>query len=182
MPVLRRGHYCESHCRYVDLHYHVLISSNNFSLNPWDAFIHGSFRSLKSSLKAKEQLMVECIRSLARKIVRCLKSSKTGKEKLHAVQIHLSRPERKVIQEVETRWNRTFAVLQRLHEERNPLELHEHWPHTIYCRRVWNCSSVCCGSWANSHQATVEPSAEKRLSGSKVTPLIKKFREVFTAE
>lgn len=28
--------------------------------------------------------------------------------------------EKKLIQEVETRWNRTFAMLQRLHKEREP--------------------------------------------------------------
>ncbi|KAI7795648.1 putative zinc finger BED domain-containing protein 4-like [Triplophysa rosa] len=54
------------------------------------------------------------IRTRARRIVAHFKSSTTAKEKLSEIQRQMGRPEHKLLQEVETRWNSTFTMLQRL--------------------------------------------------------------------
>ena len=50
----------------------------------------------------------------ARRIVQLFKSSSIAKDKLAKIQVQMGRPQLKLIQEVKTHWNSTFAMLQRL--------------------------------------------------------------------
>ena len=74
---------------------------------------------VKKSLLQTSDL--EDIRTRARKIVGHFKSSTTAKEKLCEIQRQMGRPEHKLVQEVDTRWNSTFSMLQRLYEQRERL-------------------------------------------------------------
>ncbi|XP_070399388.1 zinc finger BED domain-containing protein 4-like [Nothobranchius furzeri] len=83
------------------------------------------------------------IRHKSRQVVSFFRSSTTAKEKLAQVQQQMGRPTLKLVTEVPTRWNSTYQMLSRLHDEKEP---------------VW---------------ATVELSEERRVSGSKVIPMMK---------
>lgn len=62
---------------------------------------------------------IHVIREKSRKIVTFFKSSCTAKEKLQEMQKLLKKPEHKLVQEVETRWNSTFYMLSRLLEQKD---------------------------------------------------------------
>ncbi|XP_078030269.1 E3 SUMO-protein ligase ZBED1-like [Epinephelus lanceolatus] len=79
-------------------------------------FAHALNLVVKKSLDATPGL--EDLRTRARKVVSFFKTSTTAKEKLREVQEQMNRPVKKLIQEVDTRWNSTFLMLQRLFEER----------------------------------------------------------------
>ncbi|KAK1874578.1 Zinc finger BED domain containing protein 4 [Dissostichus eleginoides] len=61
------------------------------------------------------------IRAKARQLVGQFRSSTLAKDKLVSVQKQLGRPTLKLLQEVETRWNRTYNMLQRLVDLREPV-------------------------------------------------------------
>lgn len=49
------------------------------------------------------------------------KTSTTARERLLMLQNHMGKPSLKLIQEVETRWNSTYAMLERLFAQREPV-------------------------------------------------------------
>ena len=61
------------------------------------------------------------IRSKCRKLVTYFRTSTTAKERLAQVQEQMGRPVLKMIIEVDTRWNSTFNMLERLYQLREPL-------------------------------------------------------------
>ncbi|KAK0147477.1 Zinc finger BED domain-containing protein 1 [Merluccius polli] len=61
------------------------------------------------------------LRAKCRKMVTYFRTSTTAKETLAAVQKQMGRPVLKMIIEVDTRWNSTFSMLQRLYEVREPV-------------------------------------------------------------
>ncbi|KAK1878227.1 Zinc finger BED domain containing protein 1 [Dissostichus eleginoides] len=72
--------------------------------------------------RVKASLMEEWgITDKARKLVGYFRSSTLAKEKLVSVQRQLGRPTLKLLQEVETRWNSTYHMLQRLVDLREPV-------------------------------------------------------------
>ena len=79
-------------------------------------FAHTLNLVVKKSIDATPGL--EDLRTRARKVVTFFRTSTTAKEKLKEVQEQLNRPVMKLIQEVDTRWNSTFLMLQRLFQER----------------------------------------------------------------
>lgn len=70
----------------------------------------------------KEALdQIPAVGSEARKIVGLFRSSHKARDKLVEMQGLMGRPPLKLIQEVETRWNSTFDMLQQLHDQREPV-------------------------------------------------------------
>ncbi|XP_076848031.1 E3 SUMO-protein ligase ZBED1-like isoform X1 [Brachyhypopomus gauderio] len=65
--------------------------------------------------------VLSTIRTKARKLVGYFRSSTTANEKLDLVQEHMRKPKKKLIQEVETRWNSTFQMLERVAELGEPV-------------------------------------------------------------
>ncbi|XP_053714153.1 zinc finger BED domain-containing protein 4-like [Synchiropus splendidus] len=57
----------------------------------------------------------------ARRLVGYFKSSTTAKERLSQMQVHMGQTTLKLVQEVDTRWNSTFHMLQRLHDMKEPV-------------------------------------------------------------
>ncbi|XP_076870081.1 E3 SUMO-protein ligase ZBED1-like [Brachyhypopomus gauderio] len=118
----------------------------------------------------------EDIRSKARKIALYFRSSTTAKERLFQVQEQMGRSTLKLIQEVETRWNSTFAMLQRLYQEREPVGaalVTLKTDLTPLTSEEYHTINECLGVLSTFHEATTELSEERRVSGSKVIPLVR---------
>lgn len=86
------------------------------------------------------------------------------------------RPTLKLINEVPTRWNSTYEMLSRLHDEREPV-----WV-SLACLKT-DLTPLAADEYpiigetllvlAPFHEATVELSEERQVSGSKVIPIMK---------
>ncbi len=116
------------------------------------------------------------IREQARKIVTFFKSSTPATEKLTAIQIQLRKKPIKLIQEVDTRWNSTFLMLERLYEQHEPVSLAlASLSSTItpLTGQQFEIISQSVQTLAPFHHATVELSAEKVIAASKVTPMVR---------
>ena len=94
----------------------MIASVRNLNIRHVVCFAHALNLLLKKSLHATPGLAD--IRSRSRKVVTYFKTSTTAKEKLREVQEQMQSPVHKLIQEVDTRWNSTYHMLQRLFEER----------------------------------------------------------------
>ncbi|XP_056902533.1 uncharacterized protein LOC130533292 [Takifugu flavidus] len=123
------------------------------------------------------------MRSKTRRMITYFKSSTTAKEKLQQIQVQMGRPVTKLIIEVDTRWNSTYELLQRLYEQRDaaaaaltalPTDL------DLLTANDFECASECRKIPSPFHAATVELSHEKRVSGSKITPLIKMLKHALS--
>lgn len=92
------------------------------------------------------------------------------------MQQQMGRPTLKLINEVPTRWNSTYEMLSRLHDEREPVwvslaSLKTDLP-PLTADEYTNIGEALL-VLAPFHQATVELSEERRMSGSKVIPMMK---------
>ena len=88
----------------------------------------------------------------------------------------MGRPQRKLLKEVETRWNSTYIMLERLHSEREavsaamaslPCDV------TMLTPMEFTIIKECLGVLGPFNEATIELSEEKRVSASKILPLLK---------
>ncbi|KAK7909453.1 hypothetical protein WMY93_014137 [Mugilogobius chulae] len=130
--------------------------------------------------KAMEQTQgLQDIRERARKIVGYFRSSTLAKEQLTTCQTLMSKPQHKLIQEIETRWNSTYDMMARLYEQREPVGASLATLHT----NVLPLSSAdyltiqeCLTVLSPMKSATEELSAEKAISGSKIIPLVRMLR------
>ena len=116
------------------------------------------------------------IRSKCRKLVTHFRTSTTAKERLAQVQEQMGRPVLKMITEVDTRWNSSCNMLERLCQLREPvgaaltsLKTDVTPPTALEYEAVQDALDVL----APFRQDTVELSGEKRVSASKVIPLMK---------
>ncbi|KAJ3582327.1 hypothetical protein NHX12_012191 [Muraenolepis orangiensis] len=88
----------------------------------------------------------------------------------------MKRPVMKLIQEVDTRWNSTFLMLQRLFKERQSVGAAVAMLKTDVrplSSEDYETAAACLQLLAPFYQATVELSEEKRVSESKVIPMTK---------
>lgn len=86
---------------------------------------------------------VQEIGSKARKIVGLFRSSHKARDKLVEMQGLMGRPPLELIQEVETRWNSTFDMLQQLHDQREPVGC-------TFQPKQWHFSSDKLWIWSHS--------------------------------
>lgn len=84
-------------------------------------YIHTLQLAVKGSLK--EQNVIDVIAS-ARKIVGHFNHSAAAQEKLTLIQKELKLPEHKLVQDVTTRWNSTFYMVNRLLEQKRAISLY----------------------------------------------------------
>ncbi|XP_028658775.2 zinc finger BED domain-containing protein 4-like [Erpetoichthys calabaricus] len=110
----------------------------------------------------------------AKKIVSLFRSSCNAKEKLSEMHQLMGRPVQKVVQEVDTRWNSTYDMLQRLYDQREAVGAAlsnlktEVVPLTS---GEYNIINECLSLLLPLEHATTEMSAEKTVSASKMIPL-----------
>ena len=62
--------------------------------------------------------------SMSRKIVGHFKHSSSATGRLKELQVELGLPDQQLIQDISTRWNSTFYILQRLCEQRRALRVY----------------------------------------------------------
>ncbi|XP_054638097.1 zinc finger BED domain-containing protein 4-like [Dunckerocampus dactyliophorus] len=147
----------------IDCAPNMIACANLLHLRHIMCFAHMLNLVVKWSLAQTPEL--EDIRSRGRKIVGHFKSSTTAKQKLFELQRQLARPEHKLIQEVDTRWNSTFAMLERLFNEREPMgavlaSLSSDL--TPFTSEDYQAMHQCLDAQKPFHQATVELSEEKQ--------------------
>lgn len=96
------------------------------------------------------------------------------------MQLHLGMAKMKPIQELDTRLNSTFLMLQRLVEQREPVGaalagLQHHIP--TLTSEDFNVVGGCLSLLSPFFDATVELSAEENVSAAKVVPLLKMLEQ-----
>lgn len=101
------------------------------------------------------------------------------------MQLQLGLVNIKLIQEVDTRWNSTYLMLQRLVELREPVGaalagLHQDVP--MITSEEFGVIEGCLSLLSPFYYATVELSAEENVSASKVVPLLKMLEQSFQEE
>ncbi len=99
-------------------------------------------------------------------------------EKLVKVNEQMGRPDLKLIQEVDTRWNSTYHMLQRIYDLRESVGAALAGLRTDIVplsSENYEIMAECLKVLSPFHEATVELSEEKRVSGSKVIPLLRCF-------
>jgi len=97
----------------------MILSAQLLHLRHVPCFAHNLNLIVKKALD--QTPVINEIRQKARKIVGLFRSSCKAKDKLVEMQSLMGRPSLKMIQKVETRWNSTFDMLQRLYEQREPV-------------------------------------------------------------
>ncbi|KAG7526985.1 zinc finger BED domain-containing protein 4-like [Solea senegalensis] len=123
------------------------------------------------------------LRQKCRRLVTLFRTSTTAKERLVQVQEHMGRQPYKMIIEVDMRWISTFLMLQRLYELREPVGAalaSLKTDITPLTAAEYDSVNNTLSVLAPFHQATVEVSAEKRVSSSKVIPLMKMLHHAIT--
>lgn len=116
------------------------------------------------------------IRNKTKNIVTYFRSSTLAKEKLSQVQQQMQKPILKLINEVPTRWNSTYQMLSRIASQKEPV-----WvslaslktPLPALTGEEHDIIAEVLIVLAPFNAATVELSEEKRVSGSKIIPMMK---------
>lgn len=161
-------------CLVTDAAANMTATARNLAIRHVVCIAHALNLVVKKSIDQTPGL--EDLRTRARKVVTYFRSSTTAKEKLKNVQQQMNCAVMKLIQEVDTRWNSSFLMLQRLYDERqtvgaalaslrtevNPLSSDD-----------YETVAACLQVLKPFYTATVEMSQQKRVSGSMVIPLIK---------
>lgn len=111
--------------------------------------------------------------------------SSSLKEKLNLVQEQMGMAKKKLIQEVETRWNSTYDMLNRLAELREPVGAALAGLNTDVVALTSDDFAIvvaCLEMLSPFYEATTELSGEKNISGSKVVPLLKMVERMLQEE
>ena len=134
---------------------------------------------VSEAIKAETQ--IHQLRKSCRDIVSFFHFSIKASEKLKEIQLQLGISENKLIQEVETRWNSTYYMLERITEQHQAIT-------TAFC--LSGCNAMCLSSSDVSllkaamavlkpfEATTKEISADKHVSISKVIPLAKSLQRL----
>ena len=141
-------------------------------------FAHSLNLVVQDSIKTTED--VQKLKEKIKTIVSFFQHSVKASDKLTQVQEQHKQPPKKIIQDVETRWNSTYYMMERY------LEQHEHVTYTLcYMGKNNMCLTneelVLLQDTINVlepfEEATKEMSAEKVTSLSKVIPMVRGIQE-----
>lgn len=161
-------------CLVTDAAANMIASSRKLQIRHTVCIAHSLNLTVRKSCDQIETLTD--IRNKTKQIVTYFRTSTTAKEKLAQVQLQMGGPVKKLINEVSTRWNSTYLMLERMAEQKESVlvclaSLKSDIPplNTQDFAIIQETLLVL----APFHQATVELSEEKRVSGSKVIPMLK---------
>lgn len=85
-------------------------------------FIHSLQRSVEESIKAQEE--VREMVAAARRIVTHFNHSGTAQQKLKSIRQELNLPDHQLLQDIVTRWNSTYYLMERLLEQKRAVSLY----------------------------------------------------------
>ncbi|CAL9706231.1 unnamed protein product [Knipowitschia caucasica] len=151
----------------------VVAAVNMAGWTHYPCFAHTLNLVVKDAIKAVPEI-VNLVKKCSN-IVGYFHHSSKATEKLVEIQKQLNKPEHKLIQSVETRWNSAFYMLARLEEQKEAVT-------TVLC--LIGRNDLCLGSEEVDlihptiealrpfEEATIETSASKHVSMSKVIPLV----------
>ena len=142
-------------------------------------FAHTLNLAVSEAIKADTK--IHQLRKSCRDIVSFFHRSVKASENLKEIQLQLGIPENKLIQEVETRWNSTYYMFERITEQHQAIT-------TALCLsgRKAMCLSSSDVSLLKAAMAVLKPfeattkeiSADKHISISKVIPLAKSLQRL----
>ncbi|XP_034150871.1 zinc finger BED domain-containing protein 6-like [Esox lucius] len=141
------------------------------------SFAHVLNLVIRRSIDATSELQE--IRSQARAIVAFFKLNQNAEMRLAEVQGQLGRTGQKLIQEVDSRWNSSFSMLECLFDQRESVAAALSTLDTDIIplgSADYEVIHQCLGVLGPFNQATAELSSEKRVSASKVIPLIRMLK------
>ncbi|XP_026098618.1 zinc finger BED domain-containing protein 4-like [Carassius auratus] len=159
-------------CMVTDNASNMILSAQLLNLRHVPCFAHNLNLIVKKALD--QTPLINEIRQKARKIVGLFRSSCKAKDKLVEMQGLMGRPALKLMQEVDTRWNSTYDMLQRLYEQREPVGAalsnlnSDTAPLTSF---EYNIIQESLSLLQPFKLATTELSEEQRVSASKLIPL-----------
>ncbi|KAL0151887.1 hypothetical protein M9458_052807 [Cirrhinus mrigala] len=173
----------EVRCLVTDAAANMIACASRLKMHHTNCLAHALNLVVKKAIEQTPGL--EDIRVKARKIVAHFKSSTTAREKLLLLQNQMGKPNHKLIQEVDTRWNSTYAMLERLFAQKEPvgaamISLKTNL--TPLTSEEYQTVNECLGVMCYFNEASTELSEEKRVSGSKVIPLIRMLRHAITSK
>ncbi|XP_076134518.1 E3 SUMO-protein ligase ZBED1-like [Alosa pseudoharengus] len=152
----------------------MVAATEKLGLRHLPCFAHTLNLIVKKAVEEHEALTE--IRTRARRVVTYFRSSSKANDKLILAQERMGRQTLKLVQEVETRWNSTHDMLQRLLDLREPVGA----ALASLSSDIMPLSSVDFEVISQSLEvlapfkhATTELSEEKRVSASKVIPIIR---------
>lgn len=85
-------------------------------------FIHSLQRAIEESLKSQKEVLQMV--AAARRIVTHFNHSSLAEQKLKSIQQELKLPNHQLVQDVSTRWNSTFYLMERLLEQKRAVSLY----------------------------------------------------------
>jgi len=115
-------------------------------------------------------------RTRAQRMVIYFKTSTIVKDRLRKKQKQMGCPVKKLILEVDRRWNSTYLMLQRIHEEREPVATLRTDVAPLTSEEYQAISGARMKVLNPFQVATVELSEEKRVSDSKAISMMKMLR------
>jgi zinc finger BED domain-containing protein 4 len=119
----------------------------------------------------------------SRKIVGHFRQSSSATNRLHQLQADLNLPQLQLVQDVQTRWNSTFDMLQRLIQQRKPV--------TLYCAENESITNLTSQQWilAENVMTVLDPFERltKDLSSGRATislvlPAVRAMTSVLTSD
>lgn len=127
-----------------------------------------------NTMVQKSLKTIEGLKQKVKSIVEYFHKSSQAANKLKEMQKSLMKPSLKLINDVPTRWNSTYNMLERLCEVREPLEATMgilHVPFGTLSEREWILINEVKTILKPFLQATEELSTEKNVSASKIIPM-----------
>ncbi|XP_029692271.1 uncharacterized protein [Takifugu rubripes] len=159
-------------CLETDAAANMIAAANILRVRHAVCLAHALNLTVKKAMDATPGL--DNIRSKTRRMITYFKSSTTAKEKLQQIQVQMGRPVTKLI-EVDTRWNSTYEMLQRFYEQRDAAAAA-----AALTTDLDLLTAECMKIPSPFHAATIQLSHEKRVSGSKIIPLIKMLKHALS--
>lgn len=127
--------------------------------------------------------LIQPIHKKVKRIVEYFHHSTTAKEKLSLLQVQLSEKNLKLINDVVTRWNSTYFMFQRMCEIQTSLEAAIgvlHSPVDSLNAEEWKILQEFCLLLKPFNSITIELSAEKTVTISKIIPMVEGLKQYIT--
>ncbi len=162
----------------------VVKAARDMDLRRIPCYAHSLNLVVTDSIKSVPDLQEA--RDKVSRVVKLTRQSTIAKEKLDQLQTSLNMTPKKLIQDVPTRWNALYDMLQRFLELKDAIVLLLAQPGMDkntgpISSSVWEVIEDAVALLKPCYEATVELSGEKVATGSKIIPLTKVLLTHYTA-